>query len=129
MPFRMEVRGPLLDYELVEFAATIPSWLKRDAIGGKIILKKAVKDLLPNEILNKPKAGFGFPVAKWFRKDLTPMLRETLLDEKSARRGLLKKQLLTKMINEHVDGYRDWSKRLWAFLFLEFGFGSLEFID
>ena len=92
----LEVRCPFLDHEFVEFAATIPSRLKRDATGGKIILKRAVKDLLPNEILNKPKTGFGLPIAKWFRSDLAPMLKETLLDETSERRGLFEQHLVEK---------------------------------
>lgn len=115
----LEVRCPFLDHEFVEFTATIPSRLKRDVTGGKIILKRAVKDLLPNEILNKPKTGFGLPIAKWFRNDLAPMLKETLLDETSERRGLFEQHLLKKMVNEHMEGRRDWSNRLWAFLFLE----------
>ena len=123
----LEVRCPFLDHEFVEFAATIPSLLKRDAMGGKIILKKAVKDLLPAEILNKPKTGFGLPVAKWFRSDLAPLLKQTLLDETSQRRGLLEQNLLKKMVNEHIEGRRNWSNRLWAFLFLELWFR--EFID
>ena len=123
----LEVRCPFLDHEFVEFAATIPSRLKRDATGGKIIFKNAVKGLLPNEILNKPKTGFGFPIAKWFRSDLAPMLKKTLLDETSARRGLFEQHLLQKMVSEHIEGRRDWSNRLWAFLFLELWFR--EFID
>jgi asparagine synthase (glutamine-hydrolysing) len=55
------------------------------------------------------------------------MLKETLLDETSARRGLFEQNLLKKMVNEHVEGRRDWSNRLWAFLFLELWFR--EFID
>ena len=123
----LEVRCPFLDHEFVEFAATIPSRFKRNATGGKIILKNSVKDLLPTEILNKPKSGFAFPVSKWFRNDLAPMLKETLLDKTSIRRGLFKHKLLNKMVTEHVEGRRDWSNRLWAFLFLELWFR--EFID
>jgi len=123
----LEVRCPFLDHELVEYVASIPSWLKRDATSGKIILKRAVKDLLPNEILNKPKTGFGLPIAKWFRRDLAPMLKETLLDETSGRRGLFEQHLLKKMVSEHIESRRDWSNRLWAFLFLELWFR--EFID
>jgi asparagine synthase (glutamine-hydrolysing) len=123
----LEVRCPFLDHEFLEFAATIPSGLKRDAMDGKIILKRAVKDLLPNEILNKPKMGFGVPITKWFRSNLAPMLKETLLDEESARRGLFEQHLLQKMVSEHIEGRRDWSNRLWAFLFLELWFR--EFID
>ena len=123
----LEVRCPFLDHEFVEFSATIPSRFKRDATGGKIIFKSAVKDLLPTEILNKPKTGFGLPIAKWFRSDLAPMLKETLLDETSARRGLFEQHLLQKMVSEHIEGRRNWSNRLWAFLFLELWFR--EFID
>lgn len=123
----LEVRCPFLDHEFVEFAATIPSRLKRDAGGGKAILKRAVKDILPAEILKKPKTGFGLPIAKWFRNELAPMLKESLLDEKSERRGLFEQRLLRKMVNEHVEGRRNWSNRLWAFLFLELWFR--EFID
>ena len=123
----LEVRCPLLDHEFVEFAATIPSRFKRNATDGKIIFKSAVKKLLPTEIVNKPKTGFGLPIAKWFRSDLAAMLKETLLDETSAQRGLFKQQLLKKMVNEHIEGRRNWSNRLWAFLFLELWFR--EFID
>jgi len=123
----LEVRCPFLDHELVEFAAKIPSKLKRDASGGKLILKSAVKDLLPLEILNKPKTGFAIPIAKWFRNELAPILKDTLLDEKSKRRGLIDQKLLHKMVYEHIEGRRDWSNRLWAFLFLELWFR--EFID
>lgn len=123
----LEVRCPFLDHEFVEFAATIPSHLKRNSSGGKLILKQAMKNLLPSEILNKTKTGFGVPIAKWFRGDLAPMLKETLLSESSTRRGLFKQSTLRRMISEHIDGRRDWSNRLWAFLFLELWF--LEFID
>lgn len=123
----LEVRCPFLDHEFVEFAGTIPSQLKRDAMGGKKILKSAVKGLLPTEILNKPKTGFGLPIAKWFRNGLAPMLKEALLDETSERRGLFEQQLLKKMVSEHIEGRRDWSNRLWAFLFQELWFR--EFID
>jgi len=123
----LEVRCPFLDHEFVEFAATIPSRFKRDATGGKLILGSAVKHLLPAEILNKPKTGFALPIAKWLRGDLAPMLKETLLDGRSARRGLFEQQFVKKMVREHDEGRRDWSNRLWALLFLELWFR--EFID
>jgi asparagine synthase (glutamine-hydrolysing) len=123
----LEVRCPFLDHVLVEFAATIPSHLKRDLTGGKLILKRAVKALLPHEIMTKRKTGFGIPIAKWFRIDLAPLLKDTLLDHISEQRGLFKPSLLKKMVYEHIEGRRDWSGRLWAFLFLELWFR--EFID
>ena len=123
----LEVRCPFLDHEFVEFASTIPSWLKRDATGGKVILKNALKELLPSEILNKRKTGFTIPLAKWFRTDLAPILKETLLDKTSLQRGLFEQKMLSKMVKEHIEGRRDWSNRLWALLFLELWFR--EFID
>jgi asparagine synthase (glutamine-hydrolysing) len=123
----LEVRCPFLDHHLVEFAATIPSSMKRDHQGGKAILRRAVQDLLPPEILRKPKTGFGVPLARWFRTDLRETLRGTLLDDKSARRGLFNQGFLKRMIDEQVGGQRDWSSRLWALLFLETWFR--EYVD
>ena len=123
----LEVRSPFLDHHLVEFAATIPSSLKRDRQGGKAILRRAVQSLLPPEILHKEKTGFGVPLAKWFRTDLRETLRGTLLDDTSAKRGLFKQEFLKRMVNEHIDGRRDWSTRLWELLFLETWFR--EYVD
>jgi asparagine synthase (glutamine-hydrolysing) len=123
----LEVRCPFLDHEFVEFALSIPSSMKRDTMSGKIILKKAVKDLLPPEILNRPKKGFSAPIGEWFRGDLLPLLQEALLDGRSAKRGLIRQHLIGRMVDEHSECRRDWSTRLWAFLFLELWFR--EFID
>jgi asparagine synthase (glutamine-hydrolysing) len=123
----LEVRCPLLDHELVEFSATIPSGMKRTPAGGKHIFKQAVKDLLPPEILTKPKTGFSMPVAAWFRGELAPMLYEILLSDRTAARNLFEPSFLRRLVDEHVEGRRDWSSRLWALLFLELWFR--EWID
>jgi asparagine synthase (glutamine-hydrolysing) len=123
----LEVRCPLLDHELVEFAATIPSSLKRDRTGGKRILRRAVRDLLPEAVLHKRKTGFAIPLAKWFRTDLAGLLRGVLLDDRTAKRGLFHQRFLQRMIDEHTEQKRDWSNRLWAFLFLELWFR--EYVD
>ncbi|MEW6260542.1 MAG: asparagine synthase (glutamine-hydrolyzing) [Thermodesulfobacteriota bacterium] len=123
----LEVRCPFLDHELVEFAASIPSIFKRNAHEGKVILKHALKGLLPPEILTKPKSGFGLPIAKWFRRELLDLLKGTLLDERTSKRGIFNVSFLNKLVREHADGRRDWSGRLWALLFLELWFR--EFID
>jgi len=123
----LEVRSPLLDHHFVEFTATIPSHLKRDANGGKRIFKRAVKALVPDAVLNKRKTGFAVPLARWFRGELQPLLRETLLDETALRRGLFHQQFIRRMIEEHAASKRDWSTRLWALLFLELWFR--HFID
>jgi asparagine synthase (glutamine-hydrolysing) len=123
----LEVRSPFLDHHLVEFAASIPSPLQRDRQGGKALLRRAVQNLLPQEILRKAKTGFAVPLAKWFRAELRETLRGTLLDDKSAKRGLFKPEFLKRMMQEHFDGQRDWSNRLWELLFLETWFR--EYVD
>jgi len=123
----LEVRAPLLDHELVEFCASIPSRLKRSASGGKTILKRAVRELLPDEILNKPKRGFSLPVAAWFRGQLAGWLRSTLLDERFRARGLFDAAFVARLVDDHISGRRDYANRLWALLFLELWFR--EWID
>ena len=123
----LEVRCPFQDHEFVEFAAGIPSHLKRHGREGKLILKEAVKSLLPEEIIHKKKTGFGVPVGQWFRGELNDLLRGMLLDRTAARRGLFEPAFIAKMIEDHTLGRRDWTHRLWALLFLEMWFR--EFID
>jgi len=123
----LEVRAPLLDHKFVEFTATIPSAMKFDGAGGKRIFKRAMRDLVPAAILDKKKRGFSVPLARWFRGELAPLLRATLLDERAARRGLFVPKFVRRMIDEHAAGARDWSSRLWSLLFLELWFR--EWID
>ncbi len=119
----LEVRAPLLDHIVAEFAATIPSELR----AGKRILKCAMRKLLPEEILARPKQGFALPVAKWLRGELRPLLEATLLDARAASRGLIDAKFTRRIVGEHVAGKRDWSNRLWALVFLELWFR--EWID
>lgn len=123
----LEIRCPFLDHILIEFASRIPSLMKLKRNQGKLILRDTFKNLLPTPILKKKKTGFSIPLSKWFRGELLPLLMDTLLDEKFARRGLIDQKLVRRMIAEHVDGRREWHNRLWAFLFLELWFR--EYID
>jgi asparagine synthase (glutamine-hydrolysing) len=127
MAHGLEVRSPFLDHEFVEFAATIPANLKRDADGGKRILKSALNGLLPADVLYRPKKGFGVPLRRWFGTDLLAMLRASLLDERAAHRGLFDQAYIARMIDDLIAGRHDWSARLWALLWLELWFR--EFID
>ena len=123
----LEVRCPLLDHELAEYCATIPSSLKRTPAGGKAILKAAMRGLVPDEVLDKPKRGFAMPVAAWFRGELAPLLRGTLLDARFAARGLFDPAFVARLIDDHIAGRRNYENRLWALLFLELWFR--EWID
>ena len=127
MAHGLEVRCPLLDHRLVEFASQIPGRLKRDDLGGKRILKRALRGHLPDAVVSRPKQGFGVPVAAWFRGPLSGMLRDTLLDSRAERRGLFEPEFVRRAVDDHVGGRRDWSSRLWALLLLELWFR--EFVD
>ncbi len=123
----LELRCPLLDHKIVEFAASIPSKLKRDAGVGKRIMRDAVKSLLPEKLINKPKMGFCIPLEKWLRTDLSDMLKDALLDGRLEQRGLFEAAHLERMVQEHINGTRVWSNRLWGLLMLELWFR--EFVD
>lgn len=123
----LEVRCPLLDHELVEFAWALPSAWKTDGTGRKLIFKEAVRDLLPRKIFEKPKTGFAVPLASWFRTDLRPLLRDTLLSDQATARNLFEPSALRTMVEDQLTGRRDWANRLWALLCLELWFR--EFID
>ncbi len=123
----LEVRCPLLDHKLVEFAWSLPSHWKMNGKGQKIIFKNAVRSLLPDGILHKPKSGFSVPLAQWFRTELSKLLKDALLSDQSIARGLFDPGWLRRMVNDHLEGRREWTNRLWAILCLELWFR--EFID
>jgi asparagine synthase (glutamine-hydrolysing) len=79
MAHSLEVREPLMDHELVEWLATLPSSLKVRGQEGKFLLKKAMEPRLPHDILYRPKMGFAVPLARWFRGPLKQRVREAVL--------------------------------------------------
>jgi len=118
----LEVRCPLLDQRVVEFAASIPAERHRNGAGGKLLLKRVARRFLPEEVLAKPKTGFAVPLARWLREELRPTLEGALLDDTAAKRGLFRPAAVRRMVEQHERGARDWSNRLWAMLFLELWF-------
>lgn len=96
-------------------------------MSGKLLLKQVARDLLPPNVLEKPKTGFGVPLARWLRRELHELLRGTLLDNRATRRGLFKVSFVRTLVDEQMSGKRDWSNRLWAILLLELWFR--EFLD
>ncbi len=123
----LEVRCPLLDNELVEFAWSLPSQWKINNKGQKVIFKDAVRHLLPQEILGKPKSGFSLPLAQWFRTDLSDLLKDALLSDQATARRLFNPIYVRQMVDEHLTERREWTNRLWALVCLELWFR--EFID
>jgi asparagine synthase (glutamine-hydrolysing) len=118
MAHSIEARVPLLDHKLVEFAATIPPELKLKGRTTKYIFKKAMAGVLPIEILNRPKQGFAVPLARWFRGQLGPFLRDLLLSRKSLERGLFRKSTIERLIELNDQG-REMDLQLWTIITFE----------
>ena len=127
MAHSLEVRCPLMDHDLVAFAASLPARLKRRGSKGKLILRQAAQEFLPPELFDRPKKGFAVPLARWLRNDLRGFLSGTLLHPRATQRDIIKPEYTRQMIDQHLTGERDWSNRLWALLMLELWFQ--RFID
>jgi asparagine synthase (glutamine-hydrolysing) len=115
----LEARAPFLDTDVVNFACALPPELRMQGTTTKRILKTAMRGLLPDDILDRPKQGFGVPVARWMKDDLLPMLREELHPEKIRREGFFAPEAVTRIIDEHVAGRHDHRKQLWTLLVFE----------
>ncbi len=119
MAHALEVRSPLLDYRIIEFAATLPDHLKLDKYKGKIVLRSLAAKRLPKEVLNFPKTGFSIPAAQWLRDELRPMMEEAISNKNGLARQTLHPGKLKKMWGEHLSGSRDHSVFLWAIMMLD----------
>lgn len=119
MAHALEVREPVIDHKLVEFAATLRPDLKLRGSEGKYIFKKALEPHLPNEVLYRRKQGFAVPVAEWFRGGLGERLDQAIDAETLRDTGLFDHNQLRKLLNEHRRGRRDLSPFLWSLLVFE----------
>jgi asparagine synthase (glutamine-hydrolysing) len=127
MAVSLEARSPFLDHHVMEFAASLPENLKLRGFTKKYLLKRVLKQLVPEKNLTRSKMGFGVPIGHWFRGAMAPFLRETLLSEKALERGLFKPEMVHRFVNQHVDRKNDHAHRLWSLLMLELWFQ--RFID
>jgi len=119
MAVSLEARAPLLDHKLIDFVTRIPASLKMARGETKHILKRAVANLVPTEILNRPKQGFGIPVQEWINQQLREPMREVLTEPRTRQRGYLNPKYLNVLLDEHERGRRDHSTGLWALFMLE----------
>jgi len=123
MASSVEVRVPFLDRELAEFVAwNIPPHLKLKGLlrpTTKYIFRRAMRDILPREVLRQPKAGFSAPVDYWLAHDLREMVDDLLAEQQVKRRGMFRPAAIQRYIDEHRGGRHDWSMQLWQFLTLE----------
>jgi asparagine synthase (glutamine-hydrolysing) len=119
MAHSLEVREPLMDHELVEWLATLPSALKVRGQEGKHLFKKAMEPLLPQDILYRPKMGFAVPLARWFRGPLRERVRHAVLGPRLAATGWFNHDYLQHLVDAHQSGARDYSASLWTLLMFE----------
>ncbi len=116
MAVSLEVRAPFLDSRVAEFAASLPLEYKLKGNKGKYILKKAVEDLLPKTILQRPKKGFGIPIAEWLKGRLNPLLHDLLAPDRLKKQDLFNADFVRKLIKEHETGAASHHKQLWTLL-------------
>ena len=126
MAASLEVRCPLLDHRLAEWAAKIPNSYKLRNGKGKYILERALGNRLPPELLNREKMGFAIPIGRWLNGPLREMVHDHLLGARFLGRGIVSQAFVRKMIEEHGSGRRDNQTWLWALLVLALWFEGVE---
>ncbi|MEO8092017.1 MAG: asparagine synthase (glutamine-hydrolyzing) [bacterium] len=122
MAHSLEVRSPLLDHVFMELAAGLPAAMKRRGRTSKVALKDALRTWVPDHILDRPKMGFSVPLADWFRGRLRELPEEVLLDDRSLGRGIFREEAIRALIDHHLAGRADNSRKLWSLLQLELWF-------
>ncbi|MEW5757414.1 MAG: asparagine synthase (glutamine-hydrolyzing) [Pseudomonadota bacterium] len=115
----LEVRSPLCDYKLVEFATKLPGNYRLKGTRTKHILKDVAKKYLPQQIVERKKVGFDSPIGQWFKGELKGFIATFLAPEQINRSGLLDGAAVQRVIADHMGGARDYSLQLWSIIALE----------
>jgi asparagine synthase (glutamine-hydrolysing) len=119
MACSLEVRAPLLDHKIVEFAARLPASLKFRGSTSKYLLKRHVTDRLPEAAVHRPKQGFELPLAGWLRGTLREVARELLFSRLVGGRGYVRPEMVKRIWDAHQQGSRNHAAQLWALMVLE----------
>ncbi len=112
----LEARVPFLDSVVTNFAFSLPTRQKVRGLSKKVLLRKAAEPLLPREVVHGRKRGFSIPAAAWLRGELAPFARATLSPETLRRQGFFEPSVVTRLIDDHVNGVEDRSRQLWGLL-------------
>ncbi|MDT4896511.1 MAG: hypothetical protein QOH25_1588 [Acidobacteriota bacterium] len=116
MATSVEARVPFLDHHLVEYALSLPRRLKVEGQSGKHILKRALEEILPRDLLYSRKRGFGAPVREWFRNGLAGWFDSHLMNSTMRRRDFFDYKFVARLLDEHRRGTHEWGFHLWALL-------------
>jgi asparagine synthase (glutamine-hydrolysing) len=119
MAASLEARTPLLDQNLIELVGRIPARFKMRGLETKHLFKRAIAGLVPEEILHRPKQGFGVPIQQWINQELRVRMRETLSDSRARTRGYTDGAYVSLLLDEHERGRRDHAMELWSLFMLE----------
>jgi asparagine synthase (glutamine-hydrolysing) len=127
MAHSLEVRAPILDHPVIEFAASLPAELKYNRGEKKYILKQAFRKVLPPEVMYRKKMGFSVPLAEWLRGELKEFTEKRLFVGTSGLSNFIQVAPLRKMWEDHQSGKRNYSSNLWCFLMFELWFKKFMF--
>jgi len=127
MAASIESRVPFLDHNVVEFAARLPDSWKLSGWTTKRVLREAMKSVLPDTIINRPKVGFPVPLGSWTRGRWNAVVSDVLLDRRSRERGIIDPPAVARLLDDHAAGSVDATDRIWSLLNLEIWFRT--FID
>jgi asparagine synthase (glutamine-hydrolysing) len=116
MAHSLEARVPFLDPVVTNFALGLPARHRVRGLRKKVLLRKAISPLVPSRIVRGKKRGFSIPAAAWLRGELEPFARETLSADTLRRQGYFRPEAVTALIDRHVAGQEDLSRRLWGLL-------------
>ncbi len=119
MATSLEVRVPLLDHRIVEFAVNLPSDLKVHGLERKVILRRLMSERLPKSVLRRPKQGFSSPLKLWLRGPLRPLMTDLLSDVRIRQCGYFRPECVDRWVSDHLAGRADHSHKLWALMVFE----------
>lgn len=123
MAVSLEGRSPFLDHKLLELSAKIPFDLKLKGLNNKkYILKEALRGLVPDEVMDRPKMGFGVPIDHWFRHELKEYAYTKLLSGELVKRNIVRQEYVKQLLDQHTETKINFAPHIWALLTLELWF-------
>lgn len=119
MAFGLESRSPLLDHEVLECAVRLPESYRLQGLQKKRLLRQIARRYVPADVIDRPKAGFGVPIDRWFRNELRDLTHDVLLGSRMRERGYFHQPVIARYVAEHEQGLRNWHYQLWNLLMFE----------